>query len=319
MKQARWSHALCGVLLGLIAAPSLAAQDLAASAPNEAHVCQMARLSVQVLGSGGPEFDAHRASTGYVVWREGKAWALVDAGSGTRLRFAQTGAKFEDLKHVLFTHVHVDHSVDFAGFVKSSYFTTRTQALQVWGPTGNAQFPATRDFVQRLFARPDGVYPYLGGYLSGQADYAIQAHDIDANEHEVRPVFEDQGLRASAVAVEHGVLPALAWRLDLGEHSVTFSGDTSGRNGWLASLARDTDLLIAHHAITWRHQGVYGLHMPPAVIGEVAQQAQAKRVWLSHRMQRTLGDEARTLSDIRETYAGPVRFAEDLQCRVVVP
>ncbi len=286
---------------------------------NEAHVCQMASLSVQILGSGGPEFDAQRASTGYVVWRHGKAWALVDAGSGTRLRFAQTGAKFEDLKHVLFTHLHADHSVDFAGFVKSSYFTQRTSPLAVWGPTGNAQLPAMSAFVQTLLARPAGVYPYLNDFLGEGGQYRIQTHDVDAQDHQVREVFSADGVRVSAVAVEHGALPALAWRLDVEGASVTFSGDTSGRHGWLAALAKDTDLLVAHHAITWRHQGVYGLHMPPEVIGQVAQQAQVKRVWLSHRMLRTLGDEERTLADIRNHYAGPVKFADDLQCRVVLP
>lgn len=290
-----------------------------AQAPNEAHVCQMARLAVQVLGSGGPEFDAHRASTGYVVWRQGKAWALVDAGSGTRLRFAQSGAQFEDLQHVLFTHLHVDHSVDFAGFVKSSYFTQRTTPLLVWGPTGNSQLPSMTQFVQALLARPAGAYPYLSGFLSVNGQYRIEAHDVDAQDHRVREVFKADGVTLSTVAVEHGVLPALAWRIDVAGASLTFSGDTSGRRGWLAVLAKDTDLLVAHHAITWRHQGVYGLHMPPEVIGQVAQAAQAKRVLLSHRMLRTLGDEERTLADIRTHYAGSVKFADDLQCRVVLP
>ena len=33
---------------------------------------------LQVLGSGGPELDDGRASSGYVIWRDGKARIIVD-------------------------------------------------------------------------------------------------------------------------------------------------------------------------------------------------------------------------------------------------
>jgi ribonuclease BN (tRNA processing enzyme) len=56
------------------------------------------------------------------------------------------------------------------------------------------------------------------------------------------------------------------------------------------------------------------LHMPPSVIGGIAQQAKVKQLVLSHRMLRTLGKEEETLAAIRQRYAGPVQFANDLDC-----
>jgi hypothetical protein len=35
---------------------------------------------------------------------------------------------------------------------------------------------------------------------------------------------------------------------------------------------------------------------------------------LSHRMLRTLGKEEQTLAEIKKRYAGPVTFANDLDC-----
>jgi ribonuclease BN (tRNA processing enzyme) len=282
--------------------------------------CQQAPLAVQILGSGGPEFDAERAATGYVVWRHGKALAIVDAGSGTHLRFAQAGGDFNDVQAMFFTHLHADHSADFVSYIKSSYFTTRTQALQVFGPTGNAQLPSMTDHVQHLFAQPGGLYPYLSNYLKPATPdsdaYAIQAHNVDANGTSVVALGDIDGVKVSAISVEHGALPAVAWRFDVDGQSVAFTGDMSGLTGHFPKLAHDADLVVAHHAITWRHAGVFHLHMPPAVVGELAQASRAKRVVLSHRMRRTIGSEAQSLQAIREHYAGPVDFANDLDCYV---
>jgi ribonuclease BN (tRNA processing enzyme) len=54
--------------------------------------------------------------------------------------------------------------------------------------------------------------------------------------------------------------------------------------------------------------------MPPSVIGEIAQNAQVKSLVLSHRMLRTLGKEEQTEKEIKKRFAGPIAFANDLDC-----
>jgi len=44
-------------------------------------------ISLQILGSGGPEFS-QRASSSYIIWVDGKVKVLVDAGGGAFLRFS---------------------------------------------------------------------------------------------------------------------------------------------------------------------------------------------------------------------------------------
>jgi ribonuclease BN (tRNA processing enzyme) len=56
------------------------------------------------------------------------------------------------------------------------------------------------------------------------------------------------------------------------------------------------------------------LHVPPSVIGAIAKSANVHRLVLSHRMLRTLGHEEETLKVIARSYAGPVDFANDLDC-----
>ena len=57
--------------------------------------------------------------------------------------------------------------------------------------------------------------------------------------------------------------------------------------------------------------------MPPSVIGAIAANAQVKQLVLSHRMLRTLGKEKETETAIRRHYAGPIAFANDLDCFAV--
>lgn len=47
------------------------------------------------------------ASSGYLIWLDGKARVLIDAGPGSLQRFKQSGADFNDLSVLLFTHFHV--------------------------------------------------------------------------------------------------------------------------------------------------------------------------------------------------------------------
>jgi hypothetical protein len=59
--------------------------------------CSSEPLAVQVLGSGGPDAGGTRASSGYLVWRAGRAVVMVDVGGGTFLRFGEAGARLQDL------------------------------------------------------------------------------------------------------------------------------------------------------------------------------------------------------------------------------
>jgi ribonuclease BN (tRNA processing enzyme) len=278
-----------------------------------------AAISLQVLGSGGPEMDDRRASSGYLVWRGEKAVVLVDAGSGTALNFEQSKADINHLKAVLFTHFHVDHSVDFPSLVKASYFTGREANLPVFGPAGNELMPAATEYIASLLGE-DGAYRYLKGYVDASVNegYQITVTDVSLNPRKVQRYRLDPGISLSTVPVHHGPLPAVAWRIDIDGCSISFSGDMSNRFNTLSGLANNSDLLVAGNAIPEGASGAArSLHMPPSEIGKIAATAKVKQLVLSHRMLRTLGRELQTKSEIRKHFAGQLLFADDLD-RVVV-
>lgn len=280
--------------------------------------CPERGVWVQVLGSGGPEVEDLRASSSYLVWRDGRALVLIDSGGGSALRFGQSGASVADLGVVAFTHLHVDHSADFPALVKSSYFDGRRQDLPVLGPTGNDWMPATDEFVTRLFRAGDGVYRYLSDFLDTPSDAYRLLPRVVGDGESVRFGTAEDAVTLTAASVHHGPIPALAWAVQMGDAKIVFSGDMNGSTGHLERLARDADLLVAHNAIPEDAIGAArNLHMPPSVIGEIAAEAKVRRLVLSHRMLRTLGREDETRALIRQRYAGAVAFADDLDCFVV--
>lgn len=289
-----------------------------ALAPTTAHAaetCGRTGVWLQVLGSGGPELTDRRASSGYLVWRDGRARVLIDLGGGSLLNFERSGARIEDLQAILLTHLHVDHSADLPALIKASFFTERTAELPLYGPTGSSLFPNTTDFVKSLFASEIGAFRYLNGFLTGDAAYRLSAHDVVAGGTKPTTVVSDERFRFTAIPVHHGPVPALAWRVDMGRHAIAVSGDMNGDNHTLEKLAAGADLLVAHNAVPEGAKGVErNLHMPPSVIGEIAAAARVKYLVLSHRMNRTLGRETESENYIRKRYRGPLKFANDGDC-----
>ncbi len=266
-----------------------------------------ASLSVQILGSGGPELG-ERASASYLIKIDGKARVLIDLGGGSFTRFSQAEARIEDLELILLTHLHIDHTVDLPALMKAGYFSQRDRELTLIGPTGNNHFPGTDEFISLLFGE-NGAYRYMSDILTDQSDsFSLKVKEV----HSEQPI-KLPSMIIKAQKVHHGIVPALAYRLEVGGKVIVFSGDTSASSDTLVTLTHNADLFIAHHAIPEKgFNGAKTLHMRPSRIAQIASQAKVKRLVLSHRMNRTLGLEKQHETLIRKSYKGPITWAEDL-------
>jgi ribonuclease BN (tRNA processing enzyme) len=278
--------------------------------------CGEEGVYVQVLGAGGPELDDEQASSGYLVWLDGRARVLVDAGPGVAANFEKSGAEFSDLLAVVFTHVHADHTADLASIVAGSRGERRTDPLPVYGPSGNATYPGFNEFID-LTIGPTGAWRYLSDVLSplSSAGYELVPYEIDAVGRSRWTGFRRDGVALSAIPTDHGPVPALAWRVDVEGIGITFTGDTANRRQTVADLAEGSAILVAHHAIPEGARGsARELHMPPSQIGRLAAGADVNMVILSHRTNWTRGRESASRSEVREAFKGPIVFANDMEC-----
>ncbi len=278
--------------------------------------CQSGRVKLQMLGVRGPEFLDDQASTGYLIWLDDKARLLIDTGPGSMQNFKRSGADFSDVRAILYSHFHVDHSLDFPGYIKASYFTARDTDLIVTGPSGNRFMPSTEQFVQREIG-DRGSYAYLSDFVDPglPSAYKVRAKTLHwtADDPEIELAWRDQDFRVTAVAVHHGPIPALAYRVETAGCAIVFSGDMNGDFDTLPRLARRADILVAHNAIPEDAEGVAAfLHMRPSYIGEVAARAGVKKLLLTHLMARSINRREETARLIHKRYPHPVRFPKDM-------
>ena len=282
-----------------------------------AQSCQSQRVKLQMLGTGGPELLNERASTGYLIWLDDKARIIVDAGPGSLQRFKQSGAKYEDIRAIFFTHFHVDHSADLAAYVKGGFFSERNINLPLYGPSGDTFILSADDFVKKLFSATEGVYPYLNPTIDPQknSEYKLLPHTIQWSYQELdaKQIYEDNDFKVITVSVHHGPFPALAYRVEVAGCVISFSGDMSGRLNTMPDLAMGSDLLVAHNAIPEDATGVPQLlHMKPGTIGKIAAEAKVKKLLLTHMMKRNINRQDETVKLIRKNYQGPIVFPHDL-------
>jgi len=282
--------------------------------------CQNANLAVHVLGSGGPIADDGRASTGYLVWNEGLARILIDAGSGTFVRYGESGADFEDLDFVGLSHYHTDHSGDVAALLKSGSFSSRARTLPVAGPGASDLFPGLKSYLFRMFDRHQGAYPYLAGFLDGSSGLPeLQTVEVMPNSAEMRVFEGPDGLTIDVIPVPHGIVPALSYRVRKSDVSIVFGGDQNGSDDRFVQFANGADLLVMHMAVP---EGIDGpasrLHATPDVIGRIARRARVETLVLSHIMARSARDLEGNVRRIREHYDGRVVVASDLLCLAAV-
>ena len=282
----------------------------------EAPFCGDTGVWVQILGAGGPELDDRQGSASYLVWIDNKARLLVDTGAGSSVSFDRSHANFEDLDAIVFTHLHVDHTVDFPSYIKGSYFAERDRPLPIFGPSGNEIMPSTKEFVGKLIG-PDGAYRYLSDFLTFKSSggYKVTAKNVQASGRRRWSRFGTENFRLSAIPVHHGIIPAVAWRVDTKDYSIVFTGDFSNEKDTVRKFAKDVDMLVVHHAIPEGTRGAArSLHVTPTEIGRVAGGAGAKTIVVSHRMNRTRGRESASRAAIEENFHGSILFANDMEC-----
>jgi len=271
-------------------------------------------VALQILGSGGPIADDGRASSGYIVWVDGVSMVLIDAGGGTFLRFGEARANFSDLDFVGLSHFHTDHSADFPALLKSGNFSGRKRPLHVAGPDADGRFAGLEGWLERMLNKESGAYAYLAGFLDGTGGLPMLVSKEVSGE-QARLVFRNDQLVVEAMHVPHGIVPAVAFKVSIGEETLVFASDQNGSKAAFVDFAKDASLLVMHLVVPEGASGVARrLHAPPSVVGLTAEKANARKLVLSHFMARSLDGLEANVEIVGSNYSGEIVIAEDLAC-----
>ena len=306
---------LRSTLLGVLLAWAMLGFTATANA-QDAPYCGDSGVWIQILGAGGHELDDSQAGPSYLVWIDNQARLLIDTASGAAARYDEAGADFNDLDAIALTHLHASHTTDLPAFVEGSINLGRERPLPVFGPSGSDEFPDTETFVSRLLG-PLGAYPYLADFLTykSQGGYKLSPRNVPATGQRRWARFGNEHFRLSAMPVQHGTVPAIAWRVEIGDQLIVFAGDFSNAKNVIAEFAKGADALVVSHAIPENARGLASeLFAQPGQIGRVANQAGVRMLILGHRTNRTRGVESQSRAAIEAQYSDPLLFANDLEC-----
>lgn len=264
-------------------------------------------LELLVLGSGGPFANPRRASSSYVL-AGGDTTLLVDAGGGAHLRLGQERVDPAAIETVLLTHTHADHTGGLGAVVFAAAMAGGARPLRLLGPAGREIHPGAERFADLLFGER-GAWSYLHTFDG----FAIDARELPSDpEADVETLLAVDGpLEIRSVAVSHGMMPSVAYRLDCDGRSVVFAGDADAYQPQLVALAAGCDTLVADFALPERETEHGHLHGSPSQTARMAADAGVRRLLLSHVMPEHEDELERSLQLVAAHYEGEVAVAED--------
>lgn len=198
----------------------------------------MSRAQVIMLGSGTPNAEADRVSSGLAIAVDGRPY-LVDCGHGIVQRVAQAQASgligwdSTDLDRLFVTHLHADHTVGIPDLLYTPWIHGREMPVQAYGPAGLDQMLA---YIQLAYA--ENIREHLSAHPSTEQGYRAQAHEVKAGR-----CYHDERIEVQALPADHGNLAAFSYKFVTPAGTVVVSGDTKPVPGF-ADWARGCDLLI---------------------------------------------------------------------------
>ena len=279
-------------------------------------------LETILLGtSGGGLLVPHRHLMSTVVVVEGEP-VLFDIGEGATRQLQKAGIPPTQVKHLFFTHHHLDHITDYVYFVFSTWLDGREQNLKVFGP------PEIERMTEMLFGE-QGVYrqDQIARYaikgsqqtMQDRTGHTLSKIKIDVDERDTPSWEYDGGVwKVTAVKTQHvdPYMDTYAYRLDADQGSVVIAEDSAPTQA-VIELAQGADLLVHECSATKEVVERYGyqeLHTWPEAVAEIATKADVKRLALVHFFRQTDTPEtlAQIKATIREAYQGEIFMGEDL-------
>jgi ribonuclease BN (tRNA processing enzyme) len=266
-------------------------------------------LSIIFAGTGSPRPSLERANSGQIVLA-GDRPLLLDCGGGTTRRVLESGVDVTAIDLLFLTHLHSDHTLDYAEFILGSWAMGRS-ALRVFGP------PGTRRLHELLLLEP---YREDIDYRLSLGRSPAGILDIEITEFEKGLIFDEAGLQVRAVPVIHSTF-TVALRFDYMGKTLVHSGDTCYTPN-LVELARGADVLVhdccmAPAAVfrnnpAWPnlYQHLRAHHATPEEAARTAREAGVRTLVLTHFLIGTEVEE--TLRRCRQEFDGEILIAEDL-------
>jgi ribonuclease Z len=220
---------------------------------------------------------------------------LVDCGPTVPWQLARIGVDHREIGEVFISHVHGDHSLGLPILFTLGELDGRDWPIRVYCPSSA---------VERLKSICRSCYPSQEKLVEASVEWI----GLPEGTSTAYPL-KGGGMVKTAPGI-HGV-PDLAYRFEIGERSVVYSGDTAPA-GAIRDLASGADLLL--HDATWSESidsTTSEDHSSCRQAGQIAAQAGVRRLGLVHLHKRYRGAEERLLAEAASVFDGEVIVPSD--------
>jgi ribonuclease BN (tRNA processing enzyme) len=182
----------------------------------------MSRTQVIMLGTGTPNADADRVSSGVVIAIDNRPY-LVDCGHSIVQRVVQAHhmGKIQwdtsALTRLFVTHLHADHTVGLPDLMFTPWIHDRQEKIQAYGPT------ELETMVEHLLlAFSENIREHSTGHpISSREAYQVEVHPVSDGK-----CYEDELLSVYALKVDHASLTAYSYKFVTPDRIIVISGDT---------------------------------------------------------------------------------------------
>ena len=99
-------------------------------------------FKITFLGTSGAQPTKMRNVSGLVIEYKDKKF-LLDCGEGTQRQLKHAGISPTRITHLLLTHLHGDHCIGLAGFMRNLAMNEFKETLPIYGPKGVRRFATT--------------------------------------------------------------------------------------------------------------------------------------------------------------------------------
>ncbi|QOZ77740.1 MBL fold metallo-hydrolase [Bradyrhizobium sp. CCBAU 53351] len=276
-------------------------------------------IKVTLLGTGVPTPRPTSFSASTLV-EAGNEKLLFDLGRGSTMQLYKLKIPLGAITASFITHLHSDHLVGLPDMWLTGWLATpwasRKGPMKLYGPKGSVAMAEnlTKAFADDIRIRIDDEH------LDPEA-IRFAAKDIEAG-----PVYDSNGVRVSAIEVNHGekIKPSFGYVVEYGGHKVVLSGDTK-YDQRVAKAAEGADLLIHEVAVIEPellvrspvYKDIQAHHTSPEEAGLIFASARPKLAVYSHIVFGTVKPvadipEEPLILRTRTSYKGPLLVGRDM-------